>query len=164
MYILDIRLPSFASELTLTELSFHFITVCWQQKSWTEMWKATFSSKYETGLCASLRPRNSCESPAAACAVPAGQAESAPWHWTQEKFSHKAASGEEWQRHLFHTTPQLQLMWLCPCSHGVKARKESSLQHHYQKMVINSITKEPVWPKCERIDLACRLKWKLTNP
>lgn len=97
-----------------------------------EMWKATFSSKYATVSCASLRTRNSCESPAAACAVPAGQAESTPWPRIEE-FSHKAASGEVWQGHLLHTMPQLHLMWLCPCSCGVNARKESSLQHLYQK-------------------------------
>lgn len=78
MYILDVRLLSLASELTLTELSFHFKSVCSQQKPGTEMQKAAFSSVYETGLCASLRARNSCESPAALCAVPAGQADSAP--------------------------------------------------------------------------------------
>lgn len=57
MYMLDVRLPSLASEFTFAELSFHFESICSQQKSWTEEQKATFSSIYETGLCVSIRRR-----------------------------------------------------------------------------------------------------------
>lgn len=108
---------------------------CW---AFLSFWKHLFtgkamdrSAKSDVQFC--IRNRSLCQCkekataarpPAASCAVPAGQADTAPWHRTRRNSAMKQLLG--WYDRDISCVPRLGYTYnqLWACSHGTNARKE----------------------------------------